>query len=225
MPETPSLTSRLTPEELKLLTKIGGHLSRMLTGKLDAPLVSDRRDELGMLANMVGRAATEIAKGRARDERLRRELEERIRELESARATQERLLARIRELSSPVLDILPGVLLVPLVGALDEARMALVTTTLLERVAASRAGVVILDVTGVHELDRPVAGLLLRAAGAVSLLGARTMLCGVSPAMAQIAVGDGLDLAQMTPSGSLRGALVRALSALGARIVATRRGG
>lgn len=195
MPETPSLASRLTPEELKLLTRIGGHLSRMLTGKLEAPLASDRRDELGMLANMVGRAATEIAKGRARDERLRRELEERIRELESARATQERLLARIRELSSPVLDILPGVLLVPLIGALDEARVALVTTTLLERVAASRAAIVILDVTGVHELDRPVAGLLLRAAGAVSLLGARTMLCGVSPAMAQIAVGDGLDLA------------------------------
>jgi rsbT co-antagonist protein RsbR len=222
MPENLPLAGRLTPDELKLLARIGAHLSRMLTGKVDERLVSDRKDELGMLANMVGRAATEIAKGRQRDERLKRELEGRIHELEVARATQERLLARVRELSSPVLNIFPGVLLVPLIGSLDEARAALVTTTLLERVAMSKAAVVILDVTGVHALDRPVAGLLLRAAGAVSMLGARTMLCGVSPAMAQMAVGEGLDLSVLTPSSSLRGALLRALSALGARIVASR---
>lgn len=221
MSDNRPLASRLAPDELKLLTKIGAHLSRMITGKLDEPLASERKDELGMLANMVGRAATEIAKSRQRDERLKRELEERIQELEAARATQERLLARIRELSSPVLNILPGVLLVPLIGSLDETRAALITTTVLERVAASKAAIVILDVTGVHELDRSAAGLLMRAAGAVAMLGARTLLCGVSPAMAQMAVGDGIDLSALTPSSNLRGALVRALSALGRRIVAS----
>jgi len=224
MPSDVPLASRLTPDELKLLGKIGAHLSRMLSGRGESPLASDRRDELGMLANMVGRVTTELAESRERDRRLRLELELRIGELEAAHAMQEQLLARIRELSSPVLNILPGVLLVPLIGALDAERAALVTTALLERVASVRATIVILDVTGVHELDRDVTGLLLRAAGAVSLLGARTILCGVSPAMAQMAVTGGLDLSALTPSGNLRGALVRALSAIGRRIVAARHG-
>ncbi|NUQ75967.1 MAG: STAS domain-containing protein [Polyangiaceae bacterium] len=223
MPSDVPLASRLTSDELKLLAKIGSHLSRMLSGRIEAPLASDRRDELGMLANMVGRVTTELAESRERDRRLRLELERRIEELETARATQERLLARIRELSSPVLNPLPGVLLVPLIGTLDAERAALVTTALLDRVASVRAAIVILDVTGVHELDRDVTGLLLRATGAVSLLGARTILCGVSPAMAQMAVADGLDLSALTPSGNLRGALVRALAATGRRIIAVRR--
>ncbi|HLM73884.1 MAG TPA: STAS domain-containing protein [Polyangiaceae bacterium] len=223
MPSDVPLASRLTPDELKLLGKIGSHLSRMLSGRGESPLASDRRDELGMLANMVGRVTTDLAESREQDRRLRLELQRRVGELESAHATRERLLARIRELSSPVLNILPGVLLVPLIGALDAERAALVTTALLERVASVRATIVILDVTGVHELDRDVTGLLLRAAGAVSLLGARTILCGVSPAMAQMAVADGIDLSRLTPSGNLRGALMRALSAIGRRVVTARR--
>jgi rsbT co-antagonist protein RsbR len=224
MPSEVPIANRLTADELKLLVKIGAHLSRMLSGRAESPLASDRRDELGMLANMVGRVTTDLADSRERDRRLQLELERRIGELEAAHATQERLLDRIRELSSPVLNPLPGVLLVPLIGALDAERAALVTTALLERVASVKAAIVILDVTGVQELDHDVAGLLLRATGAVSLLGARTILCGVSPAMAQMVIADGIDLSALTPSGNLRGALVRALSALGRRVVTARRG-
>jgi rsbT co-antagonist protein RsbR len=151
--ESLALLSVQPRDELKLLVKIGAHLSRMLSGRAESPLASDRRDELGMLANMVGRVTTDLAESRERDRRLQLEIERRIGELEAAHATQERLLDRIRELSSPVLNPLPGVLLVPLIGALDAERAALVTTALLERVASVKAAIVILDVTGVQELD------------------------------------------------------------------------
>ncbi|MCC6555049.1 MAG: STAS domain-containing protein [Polyangiaceae bacterium] len=209
------LATRLSSEEREILRWIGGQLSRIIQGDYrEVPRVP-RRDELGILANMAARVADELRRSRERDEAHRREREQRIEELERARREQQRLLDTIEELSTPILAVHRGVLLLPIIGSIGAARAARVTETLLSRVVEAEARVVILDVTGASAIDEGVAGLLRRAAEAVSLLGARVILCGVRPALARMTVELGLDLSSLSPQRDLAGALSAALRIAG----------
>jgi len=113
----------------------------------------------------------------------------------------------LRELGSPVLPLLPGVLLVPLIGAVSAARAQQVMETLLHTVGQQRAHTVLLDITGVPLVDSQVADSLLRAARAVTLLGARVTLVGVRPEIAQSIVGLGIDLRTIATQPTLAAAL------------------
>lgn len=213
-----SVPTGLTREDRALAQAIGSQLRQLIQGKDVAPLTVHRRDELGILANMVNRVAKELQLSRRRDEQQRRELEQRLAELQEAQAIQTRLTETISELSTPILNIYDGILLLPLVGAIDSARAAQVIDTLLDRIAVTRAQVVILDITGVPSVDTQVASVLLKTAQAAALLGARVILCGITPEVAQVIVGLGIDLMTLTPSSDLRTALVQALHLVGLSI-------
>ncbi len=204
-------TTRFTDEDRSLIRRIGAHLMRIMQGNPAEPLEVTRRDELGVLAAMVDRAAEMLAKGRDRERRQRAELEARVRELEEAHTTQARLLETINALSMPVLSVGYGVQLVPIIGGLDPARSEEFLARLLDRVVSGGARVVILDVTGAAALDDAVAARLLDAARAVRLLGAAVILCGVSPELASTAVRLGLDLGALHPRRDLAAALAVAL--------------
>ena len=182
------------------------------------PLDIDRRDELGILANMINRVAKELRNSRRRDAEQRRELEQRLAELHGAYATQHQLLATIKELSTPVLSIYEGVLLLPVVGFLHSARAAHIIGALLEKISATSAQVLILDITGVPTIDTQVANVLLQAARAAALLGSRVILCGISPEVAQVVVSLGIDLSTLRPSSDLQSALQQALQLVGHQI-------
>lgn len=91
---------------------------------------------------------------------------------------------RILELSAPILPLGAGVLLLPLIGAMDPARSEHAFSSLLAAVQGSRARRVIIDLTGVGEVDRESVLALVRATEAVRLLGARSLLTGLQPAVA-----------------------------------------
>ncbi|NOK58195.1 MAG: Anti-anti-sigma regulatory factor (antagonist of anti-sigma factor) [Chloroflexi bacterium AL-W] len=201
----------LTDEDRALIQIIGSNLRHIIQGHRIQAQEFDRRDELGILANMVNRVAKELHNSRQRDQRQREEIERQLGELRSAHETQERLLSTIRDLSTPILNIHQGVLLLPIIGFLDTSRAEHVITTLLGRITTIQAHVIILDVTGVHTLDTQVANVLLQAARAVELLGARVILCGISPEVAQVVVSLGIDLSTLTPSSNLQEALATAL--------------
>ena len=100
----------------------------------------------------------------------------------------------IRELSTPLIPLEAGIVVMPLVGRLDAVRMQQVIERLLTGVSAQRAQTVILDITGVPGVDAEVAAALVRAAQAVRLLGAQVMLSGIRPEVAQMLVSIGTDL-------------------------------
>ncbi|MDC0667685.1 STAS domain-containing protein [Nannocystis radixulma] len=89
--------------------------------------------------------------------------------------------------------------------------------------APSRASrVVVLDLSGVPAVDAEMAAHLVGAARAVALLGARPLLVGIGPAVAQAIVAGGVDLGRFTTAGGLAGGLEQALAWLGKTIVDTR---
>jgi anti-anti-sigma regulatory factor len=113
----------------------------------------------------------------------------------------------LRELGSPVIPLMPGVLLMPLVGGIDTARAQQIVETLLHEVSSQQAQVVLLDITGVPLVDTQVANALLTAARAITLLGAQVTLVGVRPEIAQSIVGLGIDLRSIVTQPTLAAAL------------------
>lgn len=119
--------------------------------------------------------------------------------------------ATIRELSTPLIPVDSGVVVVPLIGRLDKVRAKELLEKLLEGVIAQRASSVIVDVTGMTLVDAEVANALIRAAQAVRMLGAEAILTGIRPEVAQTLVGLGVDLTKLVTLSSLQSGLQHAL--------------
>lgn len=150
-------------------------------------------DEQGRVTHFVG-VQQDVSAARAAEEAVHRLQAEVI-------AAQQAALA---ELSTPLIPIAPGVVIMPLVGSLDTHRAGQLVHTLLAGVEQQRARVVIIDITGVTVVDSHVARTLLQAAQALRLLGARVILTGTRPEVAQTLVGLGIDLHGLITYGTLQ---------------------
>jgi anti-anti-sigma regulatory factor len=123
----------------------------------------------------------------------------------------------IRQLSTPVLQLRPGLLLLPIVGALDGERLLQLRVGLLEGIRARRARAVVLDVTGVPEIDTVVANQLIGTVASARLMGAEVIVSGLSAEIAQTLVTAGIDLGAVDSAGDLQSGIEWAERLLGHR--------
>lgn len=132
-------------------------------------------------------------------------------ELNEMVGTQAQLLTTIRQMSTPVVPLQAGIIVMPLVGMIDAERARQVIAALLAGIETHRARVVLLDITGVPLVDEGVANSLLQAMRAAQLLGADPILVGLRPEVAQTIVALGVDLEGLETCGDLRQGLEEAL--------------
>jgi anti-anti-sigma factor len=118
----------------------------------------------------------------------------------------------LEALSAPIIPVLPGVLVAPLIGTLDSARAATLTSNVLEAVKRLNARHVIFDITGVPVVDTAVVQTLLQTAAAIRLLGAEVLLVGIRPEVAQTIVASGRELGGLRIYTDLQGAITTLLS-------------
>lgn len=93
---------------------------------------------------------------------------------------QQQLLSLVDSLETPTVALADGVILAPIVGALDTRRAERLTERLLKIVHTQRAELVILDITGVAVVDTGVAQAIRQTAQALRLLGCQVGLTGIS---------------------------------------------
>jgi rsbT co-antagonist protein RsbR len=128
-------------------------------------------------------------------------------DLEEKLDTIERQRAAISELSTPVIEIWNGVICLPVVGVMDTARSAEMTEAILKATVDKDAKCTIIDITGIEVMDTGTADHFIRMAKAIRLLGARCVVTGISPTIAQTIVHMGVRLDGITTRRSLRDAL------------------
>ncbi|MBU0492654.1 MAG: GAF domain-containing protein [Chloroflexi bacterium] len=183
-----------TRAEMSLPILVAGTIVGVLDIQSPQPQAFDETDLLvmGMLANQIAVA------------------------IENARLFEQaqRLTATVGELSAPVIQVWDQVLVLPLVGGIDETRSKRIMETLLEGITQHQAQVVILDVTGVPVIDSWVADHLLHTTRAAALLGAQCVLTGISPEIAQSIVSLGLPLTKLTTLPNLQAGIQHALTLL-----------
>jgi PAS domain S-box-containing protein len=158
------------------------------------------RDPQGQTLGLVGRGQdiTERKRAEAERERLQEELIE-------AQAVA------LQELSTPLIPISDTVLVMPLIGRIDTRRAGQILETLLTGVQEQQADLAIIDITGVNLVDTQVAQALIQAARAVKLLGARVVLTGLRPEVAQTLVSLGVDLSDIVTRGTLQSGIAYGL--------------
>ncbi len=125
----------------------------------------------------------------------------------------------IRELSTPVMQVREGLLILPIIGAIDTLRARQLTEGLLKSIRTNRAKVVVIDITGVPAVDSTVANHLVQTVESSRLMGAAVIVTGLSPEIAQTLVTIGVDLSKMNTVGDLQGGIEAAERMLGYKVV------
>jgi anti-anti-sigma regulatory factor len=171
------------------ITDAAGEVRYVLLLQRDVTVLAEKEEE-------IQHAHGEIVSQR----KLIESLEEAKRELAAQRET-------IQALSSPIIEVWSGVLTLPVVGHINAERAADMTERLLAAVVEARARYVILDLTGVNDVDEPTANHFIRILQAIELLGARGIVAGVQAPVARAVVSLGLHLDAVRTHRNLRDAL------------------
>lgn len=126
--------------------------------------------------------------------------------------------AELRETSTPITEIWDGVLTLPIIGTLDSSRTMIVMEALLNRIASDRASAVVMDLTGVKNIDSQVSHHLIQMVRAIQLMGADAILTGIRPDIARALTSLNIDLGNVTTRATLSDGLKEAFRRLGIQV-------
>ncbi|WP_437733282.1 response regulator [Sorangium sp. So ce1335] len=206
-------------EETELLARVHTQISlRRATRALEE---QNRRlsEEIRERERAEEALAEAVQRLREANAQLSQELTERERAEAARGALQDQIIAvqreRLLELAAPIIPILDGILVMPLVGTMDVERATQAVETALYQAAERGADRLIIDITGVKAVDATVASMLLRAARGLSLLGTRAIVTGVRADVAQTLVGLDLHLDGLVTKATLQSGVEHALRTRG----------
>ncbi|MRX73834.1 STAS domain-containing protein [Bacillus lacus] len=112
---------------------------------------------------------------RSKEKQQIRKLEEKVSE-----RTRE-LTSLISDLSTPLIPIFNNTIVIPLIGKFEERRASELMDKILTGIKIHHAKYLLLDLTGIKEIDQLTISILKDVIGAVRLLGTKTSLVGISP--------------------------------------------
>lgn len=147
-------------------------------------------------------------RSKERDAALERLIEQN-KMLEQSRSEIAKLAA---ELSTPIIKVWDGVLMMPLVGSLDAIRARDIMSCILAAVVRERARHVIFDLTGVSTIDADTANHFLRIIASIKLLGAEGIVAGIQPSVSRAIVALGVQLPDIITTGDAQEALKRCMA-------------
>jgi rsbT co-antagonist protein RsbR len=169
--------------------------------------------------------ASQVVEGLARHDlaALSHERDEIHKALERAIQTREDELRQvIEELSTPVMPVHRQILVLPLIGGVNDERARKITERVLDETTRRKARIVIIDVTGLSTSDAAAVAALTGTARAVQLLGARAVLVGIPPEMAHHLSELAIDLSRIPVLTNLQSGVEWALQQLGLAIAPRR---
>lgn len=176
---------------------------RLSDGDFDARVTLQRRDEFGLLANSFNHMADTI--------------KTQVAELDQTAVVRQQneqlqaLLDLVQELETPVVPLLDGVLLVPLVGYLDSRRTERISDIVLQTAHEHKAQIIIMDITGISGIDTTTVQYIQQLAMSLQLLGARVLLTGISASVAQTIIALNISFQDITTYGSLQDGVAEVL--------------
>jgi rsbT co-antagonist protein RsbR len=198
----------------KPLLQLVDATKRLNQGDYGVVVTTRDASEIGQLASSFNQMSTALSHEREQVRHQQgalmqqnQDLEHALAELQAAIVAREQLTMTVRTLSVPVLPILEQVLLIPLVGEIDTERAQIMLERLLEGITTGRARIAIIDITGVPLVDESMVDWLMQATSAARLMGARCILVGIGPEVAQALVASGANLASLTTRADLRSAV------------------
>lgn len=113
----------------------------------------------------------------------------------------------LEKLSSPLVEVWNGVVVLPIIGRVSEHRAQQIAEKLLGVISSRNVRTVILDLTGVATIDAASVEHIGRLHSAVRLLGSECVFSGISGTTAALTTSLGVDLSHWKTFASVRQAL------------------
>lgn len=120
----------------------------------------------------------------------------------------------IAALGSPIIDVWDGILLLPVIGTVTKQRANEMMDRALTAIVAGRAKYLILDLTGSDQVDTTTVSSFSKIMHAVERLGAKGIIVGIRPHVAQAMTSLDLGLRDVHTYRSLREALSHCIQEL-----------
>jgi rsbT co-antagonist protein RsbR len=154
-------------------------------------------------------------------EMARKQEAQHIKDLESVVAEKTKILQDlVKELSSPLIPVLEGIVVVPLIGRYDEDRAEDSINNTLNNLPKYQARYVLLDLTGLNkEISPYTAELIDKLGSAARLLGVEVILVGISAELAMVITESLTGLRKFECLQTLQHGIYYALGKSGKRIV------
>lgn len=146
------------------------------------------RDEFAQLETVLNAFAVEFSQAKAEARRYEEECGKLI----------EAQRKEIALLSTPIIQVSDGILAIPMVGRLDAQRAEEVVLRVAESIRGSGDRRVVIDVTGLLEVDAATADALKRLVNVLRLLGVKCVVTGISGVIARSMIEHGIDLGVIT---------------------------
>lgn len=115
----------------------------------------------------------------------------------------------------PINIIWDKILMLSIKGMIDSAMAQEIMESMLNKTIETRSKVIILDIIGVPIVDSAVANHLIKISKSTKLVGADTIISGISAEIAQTLVNLGIDLGNVVTSPTLSDALELAFHKIG----------
>lgn len=113
----------------------------------------------------------------------------------------------LEDLSVPVVPIVDGIAVIPIIGEIDTHRARLIMDISLKEGERLKLSKIILDLSGVSMIDTMVADKIFQVVKALKLTGIETIITGIRPELAQTTVKLGLDFKEIQTHSHLQQAL------------------
>ncbi|SDN77807.1 PAS domain S-box protein [Alkalicoccus daliensis] len=131
-----------------------------------------------------------------------------VTEQKLAEKKQLQMMAQVNELSATLVPLGNELAVLPLVGDFDDLRARKLLEVLPEKVQAQKISYVILDFSGIYSLDKVVADYLFKIYNVLALLGVQSIITGLRPESAMVAVNLDLDFSAIPTMATVKDALV-----------------
>ena len=134
-----------------------------------------------------------------------------IRDITEQKQTERDLLQLKNEISTPIVPIIDGLAVLPLVGSVDGDRSNRLLDIIPQKIQGENLNCLIIDVSGIYNIDHVVAEFLYKIDQVMRLLGIKLIFTGIRPELALKAIEAHVDFSQLTTMGTVKQALKRYL--------------
>ncbi|MBO1512456.1 PAS domain S-box protein [Metabacillus bambusae] len=127
-----------------------------------------------------------------------------VRDITERRLTEKRqkeITMQINELSATLVPLLEGIAVLPLLGSIDEERAVQLLDSIPVKVKEQKVKYLIVDFSGIYNLDSMVTGYIFKINNVLSLLGVLSIFSGLRPELALAAINLNINF-KSTPTVS-----------------------
>lgn len=129
--------------------------------------------------------------------------------IESYKEKIEKEHEQFLKLSAPVVPLIDGVAVLPIIGGIDTERAELLMSTVLSESNQKKLTHLFIDLSGTPDVDAMVAYNIFKIIQSLEVVGVKTVIAGIRPEVAQTMVSLGIDFSRVKTYSTLRQALSR----------------